>query len=429
MLSISPLAKIHGKVTDIDGEPVSGVSVRALHSEIQDGRRIFRQDRSVTTDDQGEYRMWNFEPGDYYIVAAGRSGGTAVIVGPTPAYGLAREGFEPAYYPAARDRASATVIPLTPGQEFEANLEIRLQPAFQVRGTLRNLAPYQPVTLELRPGPNEVSANRVLVNAATGRFQADDVVPGAYLLRARQSTGDNQLWAELPVQVGRGNFHGIVLDLVRGVTVSGVLRGLPPPEPATQIPLPHGARRFRGRVTLHPVESTDTFSGRSAGADEQGAFSDEQGAFSIEGVPPGRYRLEVSAPQGYVSSATSGSVDLLESELSVSAGIAPDPLEIALRHDAGNIHFRLERPPDASDEMWILLAQGDGKFVGRAAAEEEVQFHFQRNAPGDYVAYLVKDIDNLEYRNPDVIRALRNGERIHVSAGGDATITLKGAAQ
>jgi len=122
-------------------------------------------------------------------------------------------------------------------------------------------------------------------------------------------------------------------------------------------------------------------------------------------------------------------VDLLESELSVSAGIAPDPLEIALRHDAGNIHFRLERPPDASDEMWILLAQGDGKFVGRAAAEEEVQFHFQRNAPGDYVAYLVKDIDNLEYRNPDVIRALRNGERIHVSAGGDATITLKGAAQ
>ena len=304
MLSISPLAKIHGKVTDIDGEPVSGVSVRALHSEIQDGRRIFRQDRSVTTDDQGEYRMWNFEPGDYYIVAAGRSGGTAVIVGPTPAYGLAREGFEPAYNPAARDRASATVIPLTPGQEFEANLEIRLQPAFQVRGTLRNLAPYQPVTLELRRGPNEVSANRVLVNAATGRFQADDVVPGAYLLRARQSTGDNQLWAELPVQVGRGNVHGIVLDLVRGVTVSGVLRGLPPPEPATQIPLPHGARRFRGRVTLHPVESTDTFSGLSAGADEQGAFSDEQGAFSIEGVPPGRYRLEVSAPQGYVSSAT-----------------------------------------------------------------------------------------------------------------------------
>jgi len=62
VLSISPLAKIHGKVTDIDGEPVSGVSVRALHSEIQDGRRIFRQDRSVTTDDQGEYRMWNFEP-------------------------------------------------------------------------------------------------------------------------------------------------------------------------------------------------------------------------------------------------------------------------------------------------------------------------------------------------------------------------------
>ena len=63
--------------------------------------------------------------------------------------------FEAVYYPKAGDRGSAAVISLTPGQEFEANLKVNLR----VRGTLRNLAPYQPVRVELLRGPNEVSSN------------------------------------------------------------------------------------------------------------------------------------------------------------------------------------------------------------------------------------------------------------------------------
>ena len=178
-LRLLPLGKIAGKVTDTEGDPVPGVAVRALRAVLQDGRRIFKQDRSVTTDDRGQYRLWNLQPGEYYIVAAGRSGGTVTYVGPSSSGGV-HEGFAPVYYPAASDRASATPIVMTPGQEFAADLKIAMQPAFRVRGTLRGASMREPVKLELLRGAGEVSANRVLVNAATGRFEAIDVVPGTY---------------------------------------------------------------------------------------------------------------------------------------------------------------------------------------------------------------------------------------------------------
>jgi hypothetical protein len=41
----------------------------------------------------------------------------------------------------------------------------------------------------------------------------------------------------------------------------------------------------------------------------------------------------------------------------------------------------------------------------------------------------LKDINKFEYRNPEVIRALRGGQTVHVTAGGTASVTLKAFAQ
>jgi uncharacterized protein (DUF2141 family) len=387
------------------------VSVRALHSEIQDGRRITRQDRQVNTDDLGEYRMWNFQPGDYYIVAAGRSGGTAVVVGPTPPGGLAHEGFDPVYFPSTKDRASATAITLAPGQEFRADLKIQMQPAYRVRGMLRNVAPYQPVTVELVRGAGEVSANRVVVNASTGRFEVNDVVPGTYVLRAVQKAGERELRGEQEIRVESANLDGVVLELMAGVTVSGVVRA--PTTPAPSQGFSHG-RQYGTRVMLRPAGSSDI------GMPQYNAMADDLGKFAIENVPAGRYRLQVYRFGDYMASAVSGSKDLLASELVVDRGVSSESIEIVLRNDGGSLEVKTD---GVSEGAWILACPTNGGEPQRGPVSPGLGF--QNLEPGDYDVFAVKDFAKLEFRNPDVVKALRGVERVHVTVGGQSTVTLK----
>ncbi|HEY1496824.1 MAG TPA: hypothetical protein VGF49_19855, partial [Candidatus Solibacter sp.] len=56
-------------------------------------------------------------------------------------------------------------------------------------------------------------------------------------------------------------------------------------------------------------------------------------------------------------------------------------------------------------------------------------FLFLNLAPGEYRLFWVKDIDKLEFRNPDVLRALRGGVTVRVTAGGTESVVVKEMAQ
>ena len=82
-LTLSPLGVITGRITDQDGLPLRAVNVYALSTHIEDGLRVTRTDRNVTTDDRGMYRLWNLAPGKYYIKASGFAATTATYIGDT----------------------------------------------------------------------------------------------------------------------------------------------------------------------------------------------------------------------------------------------------------------------------------------------------------------------------------------------------------
>ena len=334
-IALSPLGVITGQVTDGDGEPVPFASVRAVASELRDGTRIYRQVRSVGTDDQGRYRLWNITPGEYYIATAGRTGGTQATVSLALGAGSGRpQAFAPVYFPNAADRASATPIVMGPGHEFTADLRVRMESSYRIRGTLRGAIPYQAVQVELLRGANDLNATRALVNSATGRFEVREVVPGSYLLRATQGAGKTQIRGEIPVQVTRADISGVTVELVPGVKVTGVVH------------VPPGQLSRRNRRS----DSADDIAGGWVGGARSrwmscssvwrsNAMADEQGQFAIEGVTAGRYRLRVMAFGGYVVSAVSGTRDLLHGELVVGAGAAPEPIEVSgERNDCGVSH-------------------------------------------------------------------------------------------
>jgi hypothetical protein len=318
-VSLSPLGVISGRVTDNDGDPVPFASVRAVATELRDGTRSYRRVRSVSTDDQGRYRMWNFTPGEYYIATAGRTGGTQATVSHSLAVGEGGEppAFAPVYYSSALDRASATPILITPGQEFTADLRVRMEASYRIRGTLLGATAYQPVQVELLRGANDLNASRAMVNSATGRFEVQEVVPGNYLLRATQGINEQQIRGEVRVQVSKADLSGLLLELMPGVKVTGVVR-----LPAATAPESALAQRGRMRGTA----SLNLTSIEEVAVDRRwNTMADEQGQFSFAGVPQGRYRLAVFPFGGYVAAATSGTQDLLRGELVVGTGTSPAP--------------------------------------------------------------------------------------------------------
>ncbi len=56
-------------------------------------------------------------------------------------------------------------------------------------------------------------------------------------------------------------------------------------------------------------------------------------------------------------------------------------------------------------------------------------WQFANLAPGEYQVYWLKEIDRLEYRNGEVLRVLRGGARVTVTARGSASVVVKEMAQ
>lgn len=56
-------------------------------------------------------------------------------------------------------------------------------------------------------------------------------------------------------------------------------------------------------------------------------------------------------------------------------------------------------------------------------------FAFANLAPGQYRVFWVKEIDKLEFRNAEVLRALRGAATVSVMAKGNDSVTLTEMAQ
>jgi hypothetical protein len=400
-LKLEPFAKLGGTVTDRGGAALSRAAVRAFRTEIQDGRRVFRQSRSVTSDDLGHYRLWNLAPGDYFVMAAGRGGGTALVIGHATAAVNSHESFAPVYYGGAGDRASATPIPLAAGQEFEANLTATLQPAYRVRGRIQNTSAYQQVQIELLRGGQDVSATRASVNATTGQFDLQDVVPGTYLVRATQGTGDAERRGEREIVVTNGDLQGVTLSLAAPVAVTAAFRLIrPQPE-----------RRFYCGFSLQPTD----------GPADGGFGAMDGNQATVTGIFPGRYHVVLRGCAGTVVSMLAGNENLLpDRDLVVAPGMPPRTLEIVLDTDGGKISGKAAAP-DATSVLLLPVTGGEPVIdIVMAGA-----FEVEEIAPGDYQAYLVKNLDRLEYRNPEVLRTLGRGVAVHVDKSATTKVELR----
>src|SRR5208283_3320601 len=137
-----PTAVINGRITDEDGDPMSGVNVIAQKKKA--GKATRESVGSGSTNDLGEYRLSGLFPGQYWIVAIPppdfrdyeRQGEKSQ----TPDNKDNKNDSQPdtryvtTYYPGAYDALQASAVTLKAGDEMPVNLMLVPARTYRVRG-------------------------------------------------------------------------------------------------------------------------------------------------------------------------------------------------------------------------------------------------------------------------------------------------------
>lgn len=241
-LVMSRLGAIAGRVTDDRGKPVPRAYVRLLKEVMVGGRPQIATGPLTTTDDRGEYRLGDLEPGRYIVslpsvqhsIPSAESGADLESLSPEqraalgpqpepgkpqparPALGVVRDGpaalvvgsyptppgsgdgrrlvYSPVFYSGTSSFATASPVDLGKGEERSGvDIVLRPVPSFRVSGRVAgNLTDYSGIVLRLMPeGLEDMGVGSEVATTlvkADGTFTFLGVPAGAYTLVAPGSS-------------------------------------------------------------------------------------------------------------------------------------------------------------------------------------------------------------------------------------------------
>ena len=349
-VEMTKLGAIGGRIADERGQPTVGAYVRVLAEVMIGGAPHVVAGPASTTNDRGEYRIWNLTAGRYIVVvpsvaqsvpssmsaadledlAANRvaaraqapvtsaivEGSTALIVGnyptpPTSAQGVAHV-YPATFYPGVTSFAAATAVDLRSGDE-KSGVDFALQttPAFRVSGRVENPTG-QPAGIVLRLMPRGLEELGVGSESATaavgtdGRFAFLGVPAGTYTLLAPGSSFEFNLRPQGGLG-GREPTLPSTPGLARGGLTGGLVSGTPLLGFNTRVPPDAAAHAGFARmaVTVGLADLTNLVVPLEATATLHVQLADDTGA----AVQIGTIQLEAANASPALGSRLGVSVD------------------------------------------------------------------------------------------------------------------------
>lgn len=194
-LRMVPVSVVSGYVLDGNGDPLAKAVIRLLQYKYRPGcRRRLTVAREAISDERGEYRIGDLNPGRYYVVASYHSRISDVVC-------------PPVYYPEVASFDDATPIRLLPNDEASIKFVLLPGKPVHVRGSVVGWAGNVRVFLIPRGG---VPYARLLgVNTSDGSFQFKGVLPGDYMVLATSQSTDEMLEGRTPITVGDHEVTGV----------------------------------------------------------------------------------------------------------------------------------------------------------------------------------------------------------------------------
>jgi protocatechuate 3,4-dioxygenase beta subunit len=414
-LALEPPAVISGRVLDEEAEPVSGVTVQALHEDFTQGTDQFIPVRSATTNDIGEYRLFGLPPGKFYLM----SSQTPVTPGAAP-NGLI---YGSVFYPSTTDFGAAAALNMAAGGEArDIDLRVARTGSVALRGTVTNLPVGSERTLQVQMSRKDRArvnfGNRSMggFNANTGQFEFQGLTPGSYAISAWIQDKEKFLYARQDVEVGEVDLNDVRLTLGNGLEIPGKITfsgGAPPDARTCRVWL--SRRDFSG-----PTPSVAT---------------DADYSFVLKNVTPGAswsVGLTPVPPGGYIESIALGEEDGLTRPLTIPSG-SKGPLTIVLGMHGGTVAGAVRttgEKPEAVESATVLLVparkyQGVASYFKTAVSDSEGHYQLRGIAPGAYRLLALEDMEPMAYQNPEFLKKLEDkGKAIGVARDGKATEDL-----
>jgi protocatechuate 3,4-dioxygenase beta subunit len=220
-INMARWSAVNGRIFDVLGDPLQGVSVQLLQVRYQAGRRrlVAAGAASNPSDDLGRFRVSTVQPGRYIVSAT--VGG--VSTGELP-------GYARAYYPGTANAGEAEFVTVALSQE-QSGIEFSLSRArtATISGTLLNAAgePSTMGSVKLMPSQRSGSVTSIQVGARLmkdGKFEFPNVTPGQYVIqvdRGRRNSSTEGEFGILPVAVDGVDLTDLTLQTSSGSSISG----------------------------------------------------------------------------------------------------------------------------------------------------------------------------------------------------------------
>jgi hypothetical protein len=404
VLKLTPFGVISGRVVDEDGDPVQGVPVSAMQWEYTSRGRELAEGRSTSTDDRGEYRLYDVPAGRYLLKFAHR--------GLRLSRSEDAEYFVASYFPGAADASNAAPFDIKPGQQL-TGVAITLRKARLATLRGRVIAPPEVrVSVGLMiTSDRGTSSTSNSIDDKDHKFELAGLSPGPYVVTAQYALNGQNFNALLPVEVGTSDIGGLELR----------------PSPPLEVP---GTVRIEGASTqkLSLLRAVAYTPGRSVLESVK-----DDGTFLLRGLMPNVYRVGINpVPLLYTKSIHWGTADITEGQLDLTAGVPPrTEVSIVMAADVGQVDGTVMNDKEPAEGAVVTLIRNDGRKIASyfrsATVDAAGRFSIKGIAPGGYrlIAWDKVNVNAVQY-DPDFLRPYETaGERVTVEPNDKKSIELK----
>jgi hypothetical protein len=194
-----------------------------------------------------------------------------------------------------------------------------------------------------------------------------------------------QFYGELPIEVGNADINNLHLPI-------GTLPDIP--------------------ILLADAEKSGLFVQLADdNGQANGAIQEPNKRFDFRSVRPGSYRVQVQPRDTCIASMMSGSVDMLQEKLVVSAGSSSPPIQITRGDNCPTLTVTAKTQGTGS-----VIVTSDSKTFEPIIFGASAQGYTMTLHQGEYKVYGLDDITNLEYANPEAMRNFKS-QTVSLEAG------------
>lgn len=409
--AISPPAKISGRVTDQNKEPMAGVPVALVTREYTFGAVRYVFTGSTNTNDRGEYAFESVrtDRGLFVVAQQGARNRTLDAVSAQPTNPrLRRPAFAPTYYPNALSPDGAQAILLRAGESRESmDIQIQRTPSYCVDATVSAGAEQTAFELKTKWPASGASGNGSMYvtqphgdAGKDGHIRLCDLAPGDYELTVTSGR------PYPPSQWGTGTFTIFDSDLskvlVTGqpkVSVSGevdwdgVAPDTPPARPLTIIPQPVSRAPFAGEFQSPRISIPGPFKFDNLYVDDY--------SLRIDNVPS----------DAYIKDLTYGGRSILHAPLRPGSVAGDQGVKIVLARDGATVAAKVvDKDGNGLPDMNVIVLP---QVVSSEATLAEAMLTGQTDstgawtssqlAPGKYYVLATASVVN---KSPEAINRL-----------------------